>query len=165
MPVSISALPPPSSSSSAAICVSFVLRSVLADRPMALSLFFKARLDRARVVVQTLEPREARDLRRERAQRPLLRPDDAHPLEKIVSTERREKPRAAARRQHVIRPRHVIAERRCRVRPDEQRTGILNFAGPALGLAQNQFDMLRRDRVRDLDRLAETAADDDGAVV
>src|SRR3954464_10083248 len=128
MPVSIAAAPPPSSSISVAMRVSFVLRSVLADRPMGFSLFFKPRLDRARVVVQAFEPGKARDLRREPLQRPLLGPDDAHTLEKIVRPQRRKKTRAAAGRQHVVRSSHVIPERRRRVRPDEERAGIADGA-------------------------------------
>src|SRR5215470_13644922 len=167
MPVSTSALPAPSRLSSATISVSFVLRSVLADRPIKFSprteiirlnpfalslskgsLFFKPRLDRARVIVEAFQAREPRNLRRKPLQRPLLRANHAHALEKIVRTERREKSRAAARRQHVVRPRHVIAQRRSRVRPDEQRAGVSDRARPALRLAQNQFDVLGCYRVR-----------------
>src|SRR3989304_5368368 len=142
MPVSISPRPLPSSSNSTLITVSLVLRSILLFRPIGV-LLSEARFDGARVVVETFKPREMNDLRRQRAQRLFFRVNDRRPLEKIVGPQRRKEARAAAGGKHVIGPGEIIAQRRCRVGPEEHRPRVANLPRPTLRLLNDQFDVLR----------------------
>src|SRR3972149_7445221 len=111
MPVSISARPLPSSPNSTLIRVSLVLRSILLFRPIGV-LLSEARFDGARVVVEPFQPREMRDLRRQRAPRFLFRVNDRRPFEKLVGPQGRKEARAAAGGKHVIGPGEIIAQGR-----------------------------------------------------
>src|SRR5262245_6928246 len=123
MPVWISEAPLPSRSNSTPMSVSRVLRLTSAVLAIA-SLLPKARLDRARVVVETFQPRHANDSRRQRREPLFAGVDDARALDEIIASQRGEKPRAAARWQNVVRPGHVVAERRSRIRADENRARV-----------------------------------------
>src|SRR5437899_6940 len=83
MPVSTSALPLPSSSNSTLMSVSFVLRSTLPFRSMT-RLLFEPCFHRARVIVQSLQPRQMSNLRRQGAERLFLCLNDRRTFQKII---------------------------------------------------------------------------------
>src|SRR5207247_8857474 len=69
--------------------------------------------------LEALQAREAYPPRPEPRHRPWPGLDDARPLDEVVDPERRGEARRPARRQDVVRPGQVVAERLGRVLPEE----------------------------------------------
>ena len=112
-------------------------------------------LDRPRVRVEPFEPRQPRDRRPEPAERPRSSLDEAGPLDEVVHPERRGEARRAAGREHVVGPGEVVAERLRRVRPDEDGARRGGCAAPSGAGHAPQLEVLRREPVRERDRLGE----------
>src|SRR5205085_10066327 len=88
----------------------------------------------------------------------------ARALDEVVHAERRREARAAAGRQHVIRPREVVAEGLGRVLAEEDRAGVPHRWKPALRARDGELEMLRRETVRDVDGLRDARRDERSAV-
>ena len=73
--------------------------------------------------------------------------------------------RRARGRQHVVRAGHIVADRLRRMRADENRAGIADAPGEAVGVRRCDFQMLRRDRVDQRHRFVEIAHHDHGAEI
>src|SRR5436309_3422894 len=163
MPVSTSALPLPSSSNSTLMSVSFVLRSTLPFRSMT-RLLFEPCFHRARVIVQSLQPRQMSNLRRQGAERLFLCLNDRRTFQKIIGPQRGKKPRAATGGKNMIRPGEIISQGRRRIRADKYRPRVAYRARPFLRLFYNQLDMFWRDGISEVDRLSVSPRNDDRAV-
>ena len=86
------------------------------------------------------------------------------PFEKIVSAERREKARAAARRQHMIGACQIVAQRRRRIRTEKHRSSIANLFRQLGRLPDNQLDVFRRYRIGQLDHFFFPTSDNNRAI-
>src|SRR5262245_43264807 len=162
-PVWISEAPLPSRSNSTPMSVSRVLRLISALLAIA-SLLPKARLDGARVVVQTFQPRHADDSGSQRREPLFAGVDTARALDEIIASQRREKPRAAARWQNVIRPGHVVTQGRSRIRADENRARVADRRNQAFGFPHHQRDVFRRDLIGNVHGFFQPARDNDRPV-
>ncbi len=91
----------------------------------------------------------------ERAQ--LLRAafEDRGALHEVEHAEPGRETRRTRRRQHVVGAGDIIADRLRRVGADEDRAGIADARGEALGIGGGDFQMLGRDRVDQRHRLVE----------
>src|SRR5271155_566143 len=117
-------------------------------RPLGLSVRRKAsKLHRARMALEPFHPRQVRDRRSERGNRAHRRFDYTGSLEEIVCAQGRREARGTARRQHVIRARKVVAERRRRERSEKNRAGRLDLRQPSRRIAHVELEMLRPDLV------------------
>ena len=75
-----------------------------------------------------------------------------HPAPERGRRERAGEARGTRRGEHVVRPRHVVAEGRTGVAANEQAARLAHQAAQRLGLLAHQLEVLRRDRVGEPDR-------------
>src|SRR5882672_9473121 len=119
----------------------------------------------APVGAQALDLGERLDVGALGAQRRRVVLDDGGALDEVGDAERREEARAAARGQHVARPRHVVAHRLGRVRPEEERARRRDLLADGARVAQRELGVLGREQVHDPYDLVDAVDDDERAVV
>ena len=78
-------------------------------------------------------------------------------LLEIVDAERRREARGPTRRQNMVGPCAVVAERLARIVADEDRAGMPDLGQQRVGIGNCELEMLRRDAVRDGAGLVEIA--------
>ena len=89
--------------------------------------------------------------------------DQARPLEEVVGAEARSPPRRAAGGQDVRRAGGVVADGDRRVVAEEDRAGVGQPLGQAVGVGGRDVQVLGGDQVRERDRLVLVADQDQGA--
>src|SRR5882762_7137239 len=90
---------------------------------------------------------EADRRRGERGEARSIAADDRAALHEIEDAEAGGETRAARRRQYVVRPGDVIADRLGGVAAEENRAGVVHPGGESVGLLDRQFEMLGSDPV------------------
>src|SRR5579862_7562724 len=103
--------------------------------------------DRARVRIEPLGFGEGDRRWTDRAQARRVARDQRGALHEIEHAEAGGKPRAACRRQHVIGPRDIIADRFGGVTAQEERAGMADARRELLRLGERHLDMLGGDAI------------------
>ncbi|MPN44104.1 hypothetical protein SDC9_191665 [bioreactor metagenome] len=87
------------------------------------------------------------------------------PLYKIVHAKRTRKPRGAARRQGMVRPREIISQRLRAVVAKKDGARVLHIRETPLRLGNTEFEVLRREFVDKVKRAKQIVCHDDLAVL
>ena len=103
--------------------------------------------DRAPMPLEPFCAGERHRRRTQRRERRRVELEDRRPLHEIQDAEAGRKPRAARRWQHVVRTRHVVADRFRRRSAEKDRAGVADFRSERFRINGRDFEMLGGDAV------------------
>src|SRR5712692_7259437 len=155
-PVATLTRPRPSSATVAFSWVSLLLR--MSSPPL-----FKAHLYSVGVRAQSFHRGEAQASVAKHLEIASVEAQHAAVLEEAVDTEGRSETRRSERRERVIGARRVVAQRHCRISPDEDRARILDLRGQPSRVLSHDQQVLGRKVVGEVDRLLHVLGHDQTA--